>query len=638
MELKDQELNKKKGKMVEEKTGKNKKSTDYAKEKKIYFKDLIGLDNLMVGLSRTKNNVSPGIDGEIKSQINEKRLIKLHNDLACQKYKPTPSKRVGIPRADGGTRYLGISSQIDKVVQGALLSKLEPIFEPMFLDVSYGSRKGRNCHDALKQIKYGWKGVTWVINVDIQKGFDRVNHDILLEKLNKYCDQPTLELIRKLLKVGYIDVHSLNDRSEYSVIGTPQGSLISPIMTNILLHELDKYVVEELLPAYNRGVDRKKNAAYSKRYTLSDLDKNILSEYPAMKKALMRVKHNQVAQGNKFTAMDGFDPGFRRCHYVRYVDDFIIGFTGPRVEAQQIFDLIDEKLKSLKFDINQEKSKIFHSNERNIKYLGMYLRYYKHHKLKWRKDGSTADEITVQVPALQAQAINTVHFRAPIDKMLKKLVDKGLAKRKTDGTVRATAYLKYCMLEDEKIVSRFTAVIRGILNYYSCVNKRSDLWKVFAILRKSCALTLAHKHKINSAARVFSKYGPNLTVRKLGKEVSSLFYPKSLKTKIDFKTRENSYLHPSILDIEFDKIPGSTKTNLKTSSTCEYEDCMIQENLEAHHINPMSNIAKRRDLSTFEKALIRRKRKVVMLCKKHHNLLHRKRLFESKTKINDDIS
>lgn len=122
---------------------------------KILYKDLISIENLKNGLDRTKNNVSPGLDGEIKSHITDKRIIKLHNELSSQKYKPTPSKRVGIPRPDGGVRYLGISSQIDKVVQGALLNKLEPIFEPMFLDVSYGSRKGKNCHQVLKQIKYG---------------------------------------------------------------------------------------------------------------------------------------------------------------------------------------------------------------------------------------------------------------------------------------------------------------------------------------------------------------------------------------------------------------------------------------------------------------------------------------------------
>ena len=507
-------------------------------EKSITYKNLISIENLQKGLARTKSGVSPGIDGEVKKQISEKRLLRLHKELASQSYKPKPSKRVGIPKPGGGTRYLGISSQIDKIVQGAILIQLEPLFENIFLDVSYGFRPGIGCHSALKKIKYGWKGVTWLINIDIEKCFDKINHEILLGLLDKHCDQPTKELIRKLLKVGYVDIHNLANRNDYNHEGTPQGSLISPILCNIFLHELDSYVVKELLPIYNKGKARKKNPTYSKRYTLSDKDKAFIKEYPLLKKALLRQKHNEFVTGQKFLAMDSIDPEFRRLHYIRYADDFLIGFTGPRVESVKIQEAIIKKLSSLELNINQDKSKIFHSNDRGILYLGVYVRYYKHNIVKWRKDGSDADDITVQIPHLQAQSVNTVHFRAPIDRMLKRLVDKGLAKFRKDGTIRGTAYIKYSMLEDEMIVSRFSAIIRGLNNYYSCVNKRSDLWKVFAILRKSCALTLGHKHKMTSAARVYAKYGSNLTIHKLGKEATSLFYPKSLKTKIDFKTRK----------------------------------------------------------------------------------------------------
>lgn len=291
----------------------------------------------------------------------------------------------------------------------------------------------------------------------------------------------------------------------------------------------------------------------------------------------------------------------------------------------EIQDKIIEKLSTLKLEINQEKSKISHSNDRNISYLGVYLRYFKHNMVKKRAEGMSTDEVSKQTHHLQAQAINTVHFRAPIDKMLKKLVDKGLAKYRKDKTVRGTAYIKYSMFEDEQIVTRFSAIIRGINNYYSCINRRSDLWKVFAVLRKTCALTIAHKHKINSAARVYAKYGPNLAISKMGKKVTSLFYPKSLKTKIDFKTRKGDLLqYHSVMDLEIDAIKGSHKYNTKTSEVCQFEDCEIAENLEAHHINPIANLSKRKDLSAFEKALIGRKRKTVMLCKKHHNLLHNK--------------
>ena len=596
--------------------------------KKIIYKDLISIESLNMGLARTKEGVSPGLDGEVKKTITEKRLVKLHKDLATQSYIPTPSKRVAIPKPGGGVRYLGIASQIDKVVQGALLNKLEPLFENIFLNASFGFRPNRGCHNALKEIKYGWKGVTWIINIDIEKCFDKINHVILLRKLENYCDQSTLELIRKLLKVGYVDIHNLADRQEYNVEGIPQGSLISPIFCNIFLHELDEYIVQELLPMYNRGKSRRKDPVYSKRYTLTDTDKSILEVYPQLKKALLRVKHNEFVTGEKFLASDSSDPNFRRLYYVRYADDFLLGFTGPRKEALEIQEAIVSKLSTLELQINQDKSQVYHSNDCGIKYLGVYLRYFKRNIVKRRKEGGNTDNVTSQVAHLQAQAVNTVHFRAPIDKMLQRLVDRGLAKFRKDGSVRGTAYIRYSMLEDQMIVSRFSAVIRGLLNYYSCINRRSDLWKVFAILRKSCALTLAHKHKMTSAARVFAKYGPNLTISNLGKEVVTLFYPKSLKTKIDFKTRKGDFSqYPSVLDLELDAVKGSHKLNIKSADVCQYENCDVTENLEAHHINSIANLSKRKDLSEFEKALVRRKRKIVMLCKKHHNLMHKKGVF-----------
>lgn len=598
----------------------------------IVYKDVIGFENLKKGLSRTKNNVITGIDGEIKKDITDKRLHELNKDLASQKYKPKPAKQVCIPKLGGGIRRLGVASQIDKVVQGALLEKLEPLLEKLFLNVSFGFRPGKGCHDALKEIKQSWKAMTWLISFDIIKCFDNINHTFLLSRLKEYCDQSTIELIRKLLNAGYVDVHNLTNRGAYNCVGVPQGSLISPILCNFYLHALDVYVVNELIPKYNTGKTRHKNRDYSKRYSLSEEDKKILAIYPEIKKALLRVKHNRyVVIGKKFAAMDENDESYRRLHYIRYADDFLIGFIGPRKEAQVIYENIVTTLNSLKLNVNHEKSKIYHSGECGIIYLGMYLRYYSHNQVKKRKGGSVADGPEKQISHLQAQAINNIQFRVPIDKILQRLVDRGLAKARKDGTARGTAYLRWCMLEDSQIVIKFSSIIRGFLNYFSCINKRSDLWKIFSVVRKSCALTLAHKHGISSAARIYSKYGPYLIVRDTLRNVKTiLFYPKSLKTKIDFNTRKNRIQYPAVLDIEIDQIPGSSKNNIKTKYNCEYENCTETLHLEAHHINPIANLSKRKDLSSFEKVLVRRKRKVVMLCKKHHLFLHRKRVFVNK--------
>lgn len=123
--------------------------------KEITYIEISSIVNLRNALKRVKNNVTPGIDGETKQNITEKRLEKLHLDLTSQKYKPTPAKRVAIKKPGGGVRYIAVASNIDKVVQAVILNLFEPIFEPLFLNESYGFRPNRGCHNAMKEIKYG---------------------------------------------------------------------------------------------------------------------------------------------------------------------------------------------------------------------------------------------------------------------------------------------------------------------------------------------------------------------------------------------------------------------------------------------------------------------------------------------------
>ena len=126
------------------------------------------------------------------------------------------------------------------------------------------------------------------------------------------------------------------------------------------------------------------------------------------------------------------------------------------------------------------------------------------------------------------------------------------------------------------------------------------------------------------AAKIFKKYGVNLKITKLGKEVTRLFYPTSLKTKLNFKIKTVNLQFPALTEEEINIIPGSNKSNVKTVDVCEYENCNKTEHLQVHHINKIGKLYKRKDLSEFQKDLIRRKRKVVMLCKNHYDLLHRK--------------
>jgi len=222
---------------------------------------------------------------------------------------------------------------------------------------------------------------------------------------------------------------------------------------------------------------------------------------------------------------------------------------------------------------------------------------------------------------LKAVAINKPQFRAPISDILERAVSNGFAKARDDGSIRATSCRKLSSLEDKAIVLRFSSIIRGILNYYSFVNSRSDLWPVVSLFRKSCALTLADKHKMKTAAAVYKRYGPNLKVQgPIPKDFVTLFYPDTLKTTQTFKLGKRS---PTLAFVDdLGSLKGSYRSLIKSSDQCQFPGCGVKEELEEHHVNPQVNISNK--LSAFEKSLIAKKRKTITLCRKHHLDLHGK--------------
>lgn len=586
-------------------------------KEKITYQEIVSIDNLKAGLARTKSNVFPGLDGEVKANFTEKKMEQLFKELKSQSFKPSPVKRVNIPKPDGGVRPLGVASQKDKVVQAAILNKLELVLEAVFLDSSYGGRPNRNCHHALKYIKTKWQNVTWIINIDVQKYFDTMNHDLLLTIVGDYVDQSTVELLRKLLNCGYIDIYNHPDKLEIHEVGTPQGSLISPILSNLYLHRLDCFIQDSLLPEWNRGDERKFISGYQTRKVLTSKELKAVESLnlEGVKEAVERLKHNQWVKLG-LPSRDPKDDNFRRMGYVRYVDDFLIGFTGTKAEAESIRDRIVTFLSDdLKLKTNEAKSYISHSSDRGIKYLGYYIRFLPLNKVVIDskvefKDGSGRGH------QLKATAINQAQLRIPVELILLRAVDRGYAKVRKDGkSIRATSCRKLSSLEDKLIVQRFSSIIRGLMGYYSPANRRSDLWQVVALYRKSCALTLADKHKLKTAAQVFKRYGPNLKVSDPIKiKETVLFYPETLKTTVDFKLGKNIV---TLADSLLDPIQGSYKSNTKTFEFCQWPGCGTTTNLEEHHVNPVRNI--KGNLTTFEFWLKKRERKTITLCREHHS-------------------
>jgi hypothetical protein len=267
------------------------------------------------------------------------------------------------------------------------------------------------------------------------------------------------------------------------------------------------------------------------RKILSVKDKLLLEEYPELKDSVMKVKHNRwVLEGNP--SRDPCDEKFRRLYYVRYADDFLVGFCGTKAEAEKIKEELVNFLQSeLKLAINIEKSRIYHSTDKNILFLGCYIRY--------QPNKIIADpykSIEYGIIQLKSQAINNASLKAPIDRLLEKATERKYAVKKDNGHFRATAKRELTGLPEKDIVNRYSSIIRGILQYYSCVNQRSDLWPVVSLYRKSCALTLADKLKLRTAAQAFKRFGPLLSINDItGKVITKLYYPESLKTKVDFK-------------------------------------------------------------------------------------------------------
>jgi group II intron reverse transcriptase/maturase len=580
----------------------------------IQYQDLISIENLKAGLARTKSGKAAGLDGEIKADFSDDKITKLHKELKLQKYMPAPSKRVGIPKPKGGVRYLGIASQRDKVVQGALLNFLELKLEKIFLDSSKGFRPGKNCHGALKEIKYKWQSPTWLINVDITKAFDKLQHDTLLKLCGEHCDQATVELIGKMLRAGYVDIHNLNDRSEYKSEGTPQGSLISPILCNLYLHEFDKMVTDELLTKWNYGKERSFRKEYHARFSRTELEKEFLRAWPEFSKPLEIAKHNKVVLDGS-PSRDPHDENFRRLYYVRYADDFILGFSGTSEEAISIKEALFDGLNKIGLQANLEKSSVSHCKERDLVYLGVYLKYTTTKRIAVNDRKGNPD-----FPNLKSISFNNAQLRVPILNVLNKAVDRGHAKLRKNGTYRATSKRQWCSLTEAQIVTRYSSVIRGILQYYSCVNQRSDLWSVVSLYRKACALTLADKLKLRTAAKVFKKFGPRLTINSAtSKKSVSLDYPTSLKTKVVFKTGNPNIQLVSIAGDQLGPLDGSYRANNPKKPTCEAEGCTSTIGLEAHHTNPMKGSKVK---GGFKRSLISKARKTVTLCKHHHYLVH----------------
>ena len=199
---------------------------------------------------RNAGAMTPGVTGETVDAMSLVKIDRIIDALRREAYRWSPAKRVYIPKKTGKRRPLGLPTWSDKLLQEVLRLLLEAYYEPRFSNLSHGFRPGRGCHTALQEITQRWRGVKWFIEGDIKGCYDNIDHQVLLSILAEDIhDNRFLRLVSNMLKAGYLE----DWRYNATMSGTPQGGIASPILANIYLDRLDRFIEPTLLPTFNRG-------------------------------------------------------------------------------------------------------------------------------------------------------------------------------------------------------------------------------------------------------------------------------------------------------------------------------------------------------------------------------------------------
>ncbi|MDI6618001.1 MAG: reverse transcriptase domain-containing protein [Clostridiales bacterium] len=430
-----------------------------------------------------------GVDNDTADGFSEEKVSLIIKSLTDGTYTPRPVRRAYIKKQNGKMRPLGLPTFTDKLVQEAIRMILEAIYEPVFCDTSHGFRPKRSCHTALGMITKGFNGVKWFVEGDIKGCFDNINHNVLADLIGKKIkDARFVQLIRKFLSAGYMENWRYN--STYS--GTPQGGIVSPILANIYLHELDMFV-EQLRQKFDHPLPRgKRTPEYSRlRSKAVRLKRKLETADETQKAALLAELHETRKQQLSTPSKLQED---KKIKYVRYADDFLIGVIRSRPDCEWI----KSELKSfigdtLKMELSEEKTLITHSQDK-ARFLGYDVCVRRNGQIKQGGNGYTKRTLS-----------NKVELAVPFkDKIERFLLDKGVVKQ-INGEYRFVHRPSLLQITEYEIVSSYNAELRGICNYYRLASNFNKLNYFAYLMEYSCLKTLAAKRKSTIAQIIHSR-------------------------------------------------------------------------------------------------------------------------------------
>ena len=582
-------------------------------------------------ISSNDGATTKGIDVVTADGRSVERNQEIMNQLRNGTYRPKPTRRVYIPKSNGKKRPLGIPTFTDKLVQEACRIILEAIYEPVFSKFSFGFRKGIGTHDALKSTQKRFTGTKWFIEFDIKGYFDNIDHQILMKLLReKINDERFTALIGWMLKAGYIEDWKFN--KTYS--GTPQGGVISPILANVYLHELDVFMTN-LFHQTCKGDERKVRKEYKKlcnhkeylRKTLDRMRDENLEFAPVNKTGIKSpvagcTRDEIVKELEKLTeeqmetrCYDQLDPDYRRLQYIRYADDFLLGFIGSKIEAEVIMEDIKRFLQeTLRLECSEEKTKIVHHSKGVI-----FLRYH----LVTKSMKAHANRVGHQM--VKGRSVRRrlwgggdIYLLIPESKVREYIKRRRYGNLNNRSDYEAMHRAELLNSSDYEILSQYNNEVRNFAEHCKIAkNFYQRLSLLHYIAQRSLVKTLAAKHKI-SVSQVYRRYNVSedgdkrITVVD-GKHRRQWFKLKdinrSAKAKRDVDVIYNSMLHTGRSEI----------TERINAEECEY--CgKTGGYFEVHHVRKMADIKEGKKL--WEKVMIARNRKKIVLCIECHDLLH----------------
>jgi group II intron reverse transcriptase/maturase len=546
-----------------------------------------------------KGAMTPGVTSETVDGMSLAKIDTIIGALRMESYRWSPARRVYIPKKGSSNkkRPLGMPTWSDKIVAEVVRLLLEAYYEPTFNDRSHGFRPGRGCHTALCEVVEVWKGTHWFIEGDIADCFGSFDHSVMLATLaEKIHDGRFLQLIDRMLKAGYLEDWQWRD----TLSGCPQGGIASPVMSNIYLDRLDRFVEQQLIPDYERGSRRRSNPVYE----------NVSGRIRTAKQHGNRVAVHALTQERRtLSSYDPDDPDYRRLRYVRYCDDFLLGFAGPKCEAEEIKARIRAFLRNeLKLELSEPKTLITHATSQAAHFLGYEIK------------AQHADTKITRNRRVVNGAIGLYVPGAVVRDRCARYMKKG-----------KPAYRGPLLHDDDfTIVAKYGSEYRGFVQYYLLAHNVSRLARLRWVMETSMLKTLARKHS-STVAKTAHRYKTAIDTPGGRRTCFQVAVPRDGRKPLiaRFGGVPLKRKRTAVLTDRTPPLATAQRNELIHRLLAERcEMCEGRTGLQVHHVRKLADLNKpgQPERSPWIQLMAKRKRKTLVVCQRCHHDIHAGRM------------